>query len=162
MAALINVKWKEIKYIGCWANKFWNTCFSGVRGWIHVENMGCKWVTHDHDHLVTKVRCKDLPDSDQSNFTFWPAIIVYLADKIFQQYVINLWYVTEINLWNICIKQQLVDYAESCNTLRYVHLSLDIFNSAADIISTAYLMLSHPPFVIWCLSTFFFKLNKLP
>ena len=39
-------------------------------GPIDIEQKG--WVSvihdHDHDHLVTKVRCKDLPDSDRVDF----------------------------------------------------------------------------------------------
>ena len=29
---------------------------------------------HDCDHLVTKVRCKDLPDSDRGDFRCWCAV----------------------------------------------------------------------------------------
>ena len=34
----------------------------------YLRNRRAKWqkgVIHDHDLLVTKMRCKDLPDSDQ-------------------------------------------------------------------------------------------------
>ena len=36
-----------------------------MRGSIDIEQRGWEKVIHDHDHLVTKVRCKDLRDSDQ-------------------------------------------------------------------------------------------------
>ena len=39
-------------------------------GLIDIEQKGWVSVIHDHDHdrLVTKVRCKDLPDSDRGDF----------------------------------------------------------------------------------------------
>ena len=47
--------------------KFWNRHISGIEGSIHIEQKG---VIHDHDRdlLVTKMRCKDLPDSDRGHF----------------------------------------------------------------------------------------------
>ena len=40
------------------------------RAAIDIELRGWEWVIHDYDrdHLVTKARCKDLPDSDQGDF----------------------------------------------------------------------------------------------
>ena len=40
-------------------------------GPIDIAQRGWKLVIHDHDHdhLVTKVRCMDLPDSDRGDFS---------------------------------------------------------------------------------------------
>ena len=50
--------------------KFSNSCISGIGGPIDIEQKGWESVIHDpgHDLLVTKVRCKDLLDSDQGDF----------------------------------------------------------------------------------------------
>ena len=49
---------------------------SGMGVPIYIEQKG--WVSviydHDRDHLVTKVGCKDLPDSDRSDFRCWCAV----------------------------------------------------------------------------------------
>ena len=47
--------------------KFWNSPISGIGGSIDNEQSG---VIHDHDRdlFVTKMRCKELPDSDQGDF----------------------------------------------------------------------------------------------
>ena len=37
-------------------------------GPIDIEQMGSFIHDHDRDHLVTKVRCKNLPDSDRGDF----------------------------------------------------------------------------------------------
>ena len=44
--------------------KFWNSRISGIGGPIDIEQKG---VVHDYDHdlLVTKIRSKDLADSDR-------------------------------------------------------------------------------------------------
>ena len=46
--------------------KFLNSRISGIGGPIDIKQKG---VIHDRDHdlLVTKMRCKDLPDSDQGD-----------------------------------------------------------------------------------------------
>ena len=56
--------------------RFWNSCIAGMDGPIDIEPKGGKPIIHDHDHdrLVTKVRCNDLPDSDQGDFRCWLAI----------------------------------------------------------------------------------------
>ena len=57
-------------------------------GLIDIEQRG-QLVIHDpdHDHLVTKVRCKDLPDSDWGDFRCRRAIdsssLVYIYNNIF-------------------------------------------------------------------------------
>ena len=38
-------------------------------GSIDIAQRGWQQVIHDHDHLVTKVKCMDLPDSDQGDFS---------------------------------------------------------------------------------------------
>ena len=52
--------------------KFWNSCISEWEGWLtlHIFRRW-QWVIydHDHDHLVTKVKCMDLPDSDWGDFS---------------------------------------------------------------------------------------------
>ena len=47
--------------------KFWNSPISGIGGPIDNEQSG---VIHDHDRdlFVTKMKCKQLPDSDQGDF----------------------------------------------------------------------------------------------
>ena len=49
---------------GIFKVKFWNSRIPGVGVPINIEQKG---VIHDHnrDLLVTKMRCKDLPDSDR-------------------------------------------------------------------------------------------------
>ena len=41
-----------------------------MEGPIDIEQIGLEKVIHDHDrdHLVTKVRCKDLPHIDRGDF----------------------------------------------------------------------------------------------
>ena len=42
-----------------------------MEGLIDIAQRGWQQVIHDndHDHLVTKVRCMDLPDSDRGDFS---------------------------------------------------------------------------------------------
>ena len=53
--------------------KFWNSRISGIGGPIDIEQKG---VIHDNDHdiLVTKMRWKDLPDSNRGDLRCWRAI----------------------------------------------------------------------------------------
>ena len=56
--------------------KFWNSCISEWEGWLTLHK-GCgsrSFMTHDHDHLVTKVRYMDLPGSDWKDFSCWRAV----------------------------------------------------------------------------------------
>ena len=50
--------------------QIWNSPILGMGQLIDIEQSGCESVIHDHDLeiLMTKVRCKDLPDSDQGDF----------------------------------------------------------------------------------------------
>ena len=55
--------------------KFWHSCISGMGGSIDIEQKGWEPAIHNHDHdlLVTKVRCKtvrkkNLADSDCGDF----------------------------------------------------------------------------------------------
>ena len=47
-----------------------DSCYLRMGRPIDIEQRGWKSVIHDHDceHLVTKVWCKDLPDSDRGDF----------------------------------------------------------------------------------------------
>ena len=47
-----------------------DSCYLRMGGPIDTEQRRWKYVIHDHDcdHLVTKVRCKDLPESDRGDF----------------------------------------------------------------------------------------------
>ena len=47
-----------------------NSCYLRMGGLTDIEQRGWKKVIHDHDcdHMVTKVRCKDLPYSDRGDF----------------------------------------------------------------------------------------------
>ena len=51
--------------------KFWNSCTSESEGRLTLHKGGGSrpFTYHDHDHLVTKVRCMDLPDSDRGDFS---------------------------------------------------------------------------------------------
>ena len=51
--------------------KFWNSCISEWEGrlTLHKGYGSRSFNDHDHDHLVTKVRCMDLPDSDRGDFS---------------------------------------------------------------------------------------------
>ena len=45
-------------------------------GLVDIEQKGWESVIHDHDRdlLVTKMRCKDLPDGGRGDFRCWCAI----------------------------------------------------------------------------------------
>ena len=88
MAGPIDVKGKGGKSIRCFANNVtlifdhthglhhgfsmsnFEIAISGMRGLIDIEYLRCESVIHDYDHdlMVTKVRCKELQDSDWGNF----------------------------------------------------------------------------------------------
>ena len=79
MAGPVDVKQKESKSIGCWANNvifmvnfFLKSHISGMRGQIDIQQMGWTSVIHDYDrgHFVTKMRCKDLPDGEMTGFRY--------------------------------------------------------------------------------------------
>ena len=51
-------------------------------GPIGIEQRGWEQVIHDSDHLVTKVRWKDLPDSDRGDFRCWRAVDLPSCDLV--------------------------------------------------------------------------------
>ena len=50
--------------------KFWSSCISEWEGRLTLRKGGGRSsLNHGRDHLVTKVRCMDLPDSDRGDFS---------------------------------------------------------------------------------------------
>ena len=89
MTRPIDWKWKGSKLLGCWANdvtlsfdhkhgfdhklswlNFEIPIISGIGGVIDIQQKKLDSGIHDHgrDLLVTKVRCKDLPNNDWGEF----------------------------------------------------------------------------------------------
>ena len=63
-----------------------------MEGMINIEQEECELVNHDNDHdfLVTKMMCKDLPDSVRGDFRSWRATDYSFSMSIFSLSIQNM------------------------------------------------------------------------
>ena len=75
--------------------KPWNSRISGIEGSIDIEQKG---LIHDHDRdiLVTKMRCKDLPDSDRGDFRC-RRVVDWSSDYVKASFLFITFYVCSAN-----------------------------------------------------------------
>ena len=98
--------------------KFWNSCISGIRGTIDIEQEGCESVIHDHDYdlLVTKVRGRDLPDSGRGGFRYWRAV----DSSTFRAHVRSACVITSSS--SSAVKFSKISYANLYNVVNLVEI----------------------------------------
>ena len=76
-------------------------------GPIDIEQRGLEVIhDHDRDHLVTKVRCKDLPDSDWGDFRCRRAIdsssLIYVsANFVFKDPISERSALVQVMAWHL-------------------------------------------------------------
>ena len=91
-------------------------------GPIDIGQGGWQQVIYDHDHLVTKVRCMDLPDSDRGDFSCRHAI-----DS--SSFLISLYIYRNIEYWTDTVMKK--KWPLNINILCFEHIKImstnDIF-----------------------------------